>query len=157
MLVIVLIVLSYVYQSSSFFTNIPTSSLSLRTSSLSLRTSSSSLSRTCHSNKLNHGRFFNLRIPSSLLATMERVSLSGDSSSISVGDSLTAQVNDVKGSISDPIVEFTIKKGGGLKATMPTKTLSMNERLALTTGAIMQGIIITIITTTTLIITIKSM
>jgi hypothetical protein len=57
---------------------------------------------------------------------------------VTVGDSLTAEVNDVKGSISDPVVEFTIKKSG-IKAIMPTKNLSMTERLALTSGSIMQG------------------
>lgn len=125
-LIIVVIILSSIYQSSSLISL--SSSLSLRTSLLSTRNYQSSrcISQS-PTNTLNHGRFFHLKMKP-LLATMERVS---------VGDALTAEVNDVKGSISDPIVEFTIKKTN-LKATMPTKNLSMTERLALTTGSIMQ-------------------
>ena len=55
---------------------------------------------------------------------------------------IVAEVDDIGGSITDPVIEFSIKDNkyanGNTKVIMDSKKLSTNERLALHAGAIMQ-------------------
>jgi len=60
-------------------------------------------------------------------------------SRLAVGDTVIAEVDDIRGSVSDPMVSFLIKnEGKTTKASMSTKSLSSTERLALQAGSVMQ-------------------